>query len=114
MAQTRITSNTVARQVFNNLQKNLGAMQKLQEQMSSQKQLNRPSDSPTGTVASLRLRSNIDRIDQYSRNVDDGFGWLGLADAALQGISDQMIRTTTLVLPAKIARRVLRTRPGSR
>jgi len=79
----RITQQTLTSGVMNNLQTNLGRMARLQEQLSSGKAIAKPSDSPTGTVSSLRLRSDIRRSDQLARNADDGMGWLATADSAL-------------------------------
>ena len=59
------------------LQRTMARGQKIQEQISSGKQLTRPSDSPTGTVTSLQLRGEVRATQQYSRNADDGLGWLG-------------------------------------
>ncbi len=79
----RITQRTVSSTMLNGLQTNLGKMQKLQEQLSTGKQVSRPSDSPVKTVEALQLRSTIRRTEQYVRNADDGLSRLGTADAAL-------------------------------
>ena len=48
-----------------------------QEQLSTGRIINRPSDSPTGTNDAMRLRAELARPQQYARNADDGIGWLG-------------------------------------
>ena len=79
----RITQRTIATSTLGNLQSNLQRMQKLQEQLSSGKQINRPSDSPGGTISALRFRSDIRRTEQHIRNAQDGLDWLSTADVAL-------------------------------
>ena len=79
----RITQRTLTSSTLGNLQANLAKMQRLQEQMSSGRSLQKPSDSPTGTVSSLRLRSDVRRSEQLTRNAQDGLGWLGAADTTL-------------------------------
>jgi flagellar hook-associated protein 3 FlgL len=79
----RITQRTLTTSTLGNLQKNLAKMQRLQEQMSSGRSLQKPSDSPTGTVSALRLRSDVRRSEQLTRNAQDGLGWLGTADTTL-------------------------------
>lgn len=79
----RITQRTVAQTALGGLQGNLNRMQQLQEQLSSGRKLNRPSDSPVDTVQAMRLRGDQARTEQYQRNADDGLGWLGTADAVL-------------------------------
>lgn len=79
----RVTQRSLSDRVGRNLQSNLGNLARLQEQLSSGRLISRPSDSPTGTVAALRLRSEVRRTEQYARNADDGKAWLGRADTAL-------------------------------
>jgi flagellar hook-associated protein 3 FlgL len=79
----RITQRSVSNTMMSGLQSNLGRLQKLQEQLSSGKQMSRPSDSPVKTVEALQFRSTIRRTEQYVRNADDGLAQLGAADAAL-------------------------------
>jgi flagellar hook-associated protein 3 FlgL len=83
MAGIRITQRTLNSAVLGNLQGNLDRMQKLQEQLSSGKQIRRPSDSPANTVSALRYRADIRRSEQLQRNASDGLGWLGTADTSL-------------------------------
>jgi flagellar hook-associated protein 3 FlgL len=80
----RITQRTVSNTMLNGLQANMGRMQKLQEQLSSGKQVSRPSDGPVQTVESMQFRSGIRRTEQYVRNADDGLAMLGTTDTALQ------------------------------
>jgi flagellar hook-associated protein 3 FlgL len=79
----RITQRTVSNTMLAGLQSNLGRMQKLQEQLSSGKEVSRPSDSPVKTVEAMQFRSGIRRTEQYVRNADDGLALLGVTDAAL-------------------------------
>jgi flagellar hook-associated protein 3 FlgL len=94
----RVTQKTIAQSTLGNLQGNLRKMQRLQEQLSSGKQINRPSDSPGGTVSALRFRADIRRIEQQVRNAQDGKDWLGTADTALTGSLDIMRRARDLTL----------------
>jgi flagellar hook-associated protein 3 FlgL len=84
--------------VLANLQASLQRVQGLQERLSSGKAVAKPSDSPEGTVAALRLRADIRRSEQLSRNADDGLGWLGTADNTLTSALDVVRRTRELVL----------------
>jgi flagellar hook-associated protein 3 FlgL len=80
------------------LQNNLTKMGRLQEQLSSGKLINRPSDSPTGTISSLQLRSEIRSLEQYARNAEDGIGWLGTIDTTLTSSLAQVRRVRDLTL----------------
>ncbi|HVW32750.1 MAG TPA: flagellar hook-associated protein FlgL [Acidimicrobiia bacterium] len=79
----RITSRGLATTSLAGLQANLQRLQDTQAKLSSGKAIQRPSDSPTGTMAALRLRADVDRYDQLDRNAADGLARLGTADNAL-------------------------------
>ena len=98
MATTRITQRTVSTTLMHGLQSNLTRMQKLQEQLSSGKQISRPSDSPVQTVEAMQFRAGIRRTEQYVRNADDGMALLGTADAALTDALSMTRRVRELVL----------------
>jgi flagellar hook-associated protein 3 FlgL len=94
----RVTQRNLNDQVSRNLQRNVTALGKLQNQLSSGKQISRPSDSPTGTVSALALRAEIRRAEQLRRNADDGLGWLGTADTTLTQALDSIRRVRDLAL----------------
>jgi len=80
---TRITHTTVQRSTLANLQANLAAAAKLQNQMSSGKKISVPSDDPSGAHDLLRLRADQRANAQHQRNVADGDAWLSTVDTAL-------------------------------
>jgi flagellar hook-associated protein 3 FlgL len=94
----RITQRTVSNTMQAGLQANLGRMQRLQEQLSSGKQVSRPSDSPVKTVEAMQFRSGIRRIEQYVRNASDGLALLGTTDAVLTDSLNMTRRARELVL----------------
>ena len=55
----------------------------LQDEASSLKRLRKPSDAPGDVVSAMSLHADVDRNDQYSRNISDARAWLGNADNAL-------------------------------
>ena len=95
---SRVTDRSIHTQVLANLQRSIAKGSKIQEQLSSGKQINRPSDSPTGTVASMQLRGELRAHQQYVRNADDGIGWLSTADSTLSDASSVVTRARNLVL----------------
>jgi flagellar hook-associated protein 3 FlgL len=94
----RVTQHTIATNSLANLQTNLGRVSQLQEQMTSGRVINRPSDSPTGTVSALGLRGEIRTTEQYSRNANDAVSWLGTQDTTLTSINDVLQRVRVLTL----------------
>jgi flagellar hook-associated protein 3 FlgL len=80
---TRVTQASIASSTLANLQQSLGRISRTQEQMSSGRVLNRPSDSPTGTVSALQLRGQVAATEQHAANARSGLDLLGAADSAL-------------------------------
>jgi flagellar hook-associated protein 3 FlgL len=83
----RVTESSIHTRVLANLQRSLANGDKILEQMSSGKQINRPSDSPTGTVSSMQLRTESRANERYARNADDGLGWLDTVENTLASTS---------------------------
>jgi flagellar hook-associated protein 3 FlgL len=96
----RVTQHSLSMNSLANVQASLNRAAKLQEQMSSGKLINRPSDSPTGTVTSLSLRSQISAQEQYAANAQDGAAWLGTLDTTLQSVNTGLQRVRDLAVQA--------------
>ena len=73
----------IANQVVSNLSKNLNVFSKMQTKMSTGREINKPSDNPSGTVKDLSYRSRLAEVEQFSRNVFEGQNWLTSVDSAL-------------------------------
>lgn len=94
----RVTQRTVTQTMMGGLQANFERLQKIQEQLSSGKQISRPSDGPVQTAEAMQFRSQIRRAEQYVRNADDGLAMLGTADTALTSSLDMTRRARDLTL----------------
>lgn len=102
-ADFRIAHGSLARRSLENLRSNLARLASAQDEVSSMKKLRRPSDSPVDTVSAMRLRSDLGRNDQISRNLDDAMGWLGVADNAMTTAIEQLNRVRDLTIQARNA-----------
>jgi flagellar hook-associated protein 3 FlgL len=94
----RITQRSISNTMLSGLQSNMGRLQKLQEQLSSGKEVSRPSDNPVKTIEAMQFRSGIRRTEQYARNADDGLALLGTTDAALTDSLNMTRRVRDLTL----------------
>lgn len=97
---SRVTNQTMAQTAQRNLQSNLARLAELQDQASSRKAINRPSDDPAAAADSLRVRADLRATEQYGRNIDDGDAWLTTLDAALGSTTDVLGRAHELTLRA--------------
>ena len=94
----RVTQRSITATVMKGLQANQTRMQQIQEQLSSGRQVNRPSDSPVKTVEAMQFRGTLSRTEQYIRNAEDGIAVLGTADTVLTKGLDMVRRARDLTL----------------
>lgn len=94
----RITQNAMNRTQMAGLNTSLARLQQTQEQLTTGKRLNRPSDDPVGTVSAMRFRGEQRQLEQFGENITDGRARLTTADDALTQATSvvQSIRTQAL------------------
>jgi flagellar hook-associated protein 3 FlgL len=98
MTTARITQRQSVATPLAALQLGMSRLAKSQEKMSTGRNINRPSDSPTGTNDAMRLRAALAAKAQYSANAQDGASWLGNADSTLTSMLDEVRRARDLVV----------------
>ncbi len=80
----RITNNMMINNTSMNINNNKINFMYTNSQMSSQKKISRPSDDPVIAIRSLRLRTSLSQITQYSKkNIPDAWTWLETTETAL-------------------------------
>ncbi len=94
----RITQRAVTQTALLGLNTNLSAVTKLQQQLTSGKQISTASDSPTGTNKAMLVRQDQNAALQYSRNVTDGQSWLTETDSRLQSVVEHVHRVRALTI----------------
>jgi flagellar hook-associated protein 3 FlgL len=89
----RITQKAVALTSLQGLNRNLDSLGKLQNQLTSGRLINAPSDSPSGTNRAMQTRSEQPAVAQQGRNISDAKSWLEQTDSTLR----TMLETTRRV-----------------
>jgi flagellar hook-associated protein 3 FlgL len=97
---TRITNGMLQRTVLSDIQAAAEKLSRTQQQLSSGKQLTRPSDDPFATSRALLYRNELESSAQYKRNIDDASAWQTTTDSALSQINDFGQRARELVVQA--------------
>lgn len=95
---TRVTQNMLTQRSLTAVDGSLAKMSAAQEQMTTGRKINRPSDDPTGTATAMRARASIAEQQQYQRNGQDGLAWLSVIDTTVQSMSTQVTKAYTLAL----------------
>lgn len=101
MSVTRITQNSLTATMLAGLQTTMSQMQQSQVEIATGRQINKPSDNPTGTLVSLQLASSQARTNQYSANIQSGLSWLGVTDSTLTSMVSQVQSIRSLVVQAQ-------------
>ena len=94
----RITQRAVALTSLQGLNRNLDAVGKLQQQLTSGRLINAPSDSPTGTNRAMQTRADQAATAQQTRNIGDAKSWLEQTDSTLQEMLDTARRVRDLTV----------------
>ncbi len=95
---TRVTLETFVNSTLTSVQKSTSNMSKLQEQISTGKKINRPSDDAAGTRKILSLRSDGLRLDQYASNIQTATSALSYNESTLNTVADALQRITELTM----------------
>jgi flagellin-like hook-associated protein FlgL len=94
----RITQRAVALTSLQGLNRNLDAVGKYQQQLTSGRLINAPSDSPTGTNRAMQTRADQAAAAQQARNIGDAKSWLEQTDSTLQEMLDTARRVRDLTV----------------
>ncbi|MEK0290463.1 flagellar hook-associated protein FlgL [Caldifermentibacillus hisashii] len=94
----RVTQSMLSNNMLRNLSNNYNKMGKLQDQLTTQKRITRPSDDPVVAMLGLGYRDSLNKVQQYSRNISEATNWLDSTDDAIsQGVKVlQRIRELTV------------------
>jgi flagellar hook-associated protein 3 FlgL len=95
---SRYTQRLMVDRSLASVQAGLSRLARTQEQLTTGRVINRPSDSPTGTNSAMRLRSETAMQTQYARNADDGLAWLGQIDSTVTSMLDSVNKARDLAL----------------
>lgn len=96
----RITNKVLVRGYLNDLSTNLENMRKMQQQLSSGKEISRPSDDPFRVARTMELQTGIALNDRYQKNIDEGKGWLDTTETAIGQMGDVLNRIRDLTVQA--------------
>lgn len=96
----RVTSGMMSMQTLSNLNRNYGNMIDMQNQISTGRKINKPSDDPVGVTYALRYRAELASNEQFQSNTDNAISWLDATDANMQQALDVMQRLKELTVQA--------------
>lgn len=96
----RVTQSMMSTQLLRNLNLNMNRMDTWQNQLSTTKRINKPSDDPVGISYTMRYRSEIGATEQYEKNVNSAISWLENTDTTLGQVGDIFHKVRVLTTQA--------------
>lgn len=92
----RVGTNSFFQSVQQNISRLSGDLQKLNEEVASEKKINRPSDDPIGLVDAMQTKTALAQFDQYGKNVQNSQSWADLTESALSQTLDLVTQAKQL------------------
>ncbi|GKV69402.1 flagellar hook-associated protein 3 [Sporosarcina sp. NCCP-2716] len=93
----RVTQSMLSNNMLRNLTSSYNKMGKLQEQINTGKKVTRPSDDPIVVMRGLGYGMDVNKVDQFQKNLTQVNNWLDSSDDALDGVGSAIHRATDLV-----------------
>lgn len=93
----RVTNRGTVNTYMSGMQKNLNELQKLNNQMNTQKQINKVSDDPYNAVKVMNMKTEIEDLERFNYNCDEITGWLDVTDDSLDRIGNVVKDIKTLL-----------------
>lgn len=96
----RVTQSMLSNNMLRNLSSSYERLSKYQDQISTGKKVNRPSDDPVVVMKGISYRTDLSEVQQYKRNFSEAYNWIENTDAALDNAGQALQRIRELVVEA--------------
>lgn len=96
----RVTINQLNRSMQHVLNDRYSDLCNLQEQLSTGRRLNRPSDDPVDVANSLKLGTKLTEYEQFKKNINDGLSFMNVTGTAMESMNTLLQRTRELAIQA--------------
>ena len=96
----RVTQSMLSNNMLRNLNTSYSKMSKLQDQINSGRKFARPSDDPVAAVKGMDYRVQLDKIGQFTRNINEMKSWVDTTDSSLSDVTSALTRVQELVTQA--------------
>ena len=96
----RITNNMLTTNFMYNYSNALTRVTDLQQQISSGKAINKPSDDPVKAVRSLKFYTSLSTNSIYTQNANDAISWMKTSESSVSNVVSDMTTIKTLLTQA--------------
>lgn len=96
----RVTQSMLSNNMLRNLNNSYSKIGKLQDQLTTGRKFTRPSDDPVSTIKGMNYRTELNKADQFTRNINTVNTWLDTTDDALNQVGSALQRVKELIVQA--------------
>ncbi|MFG3431265.1 MULTISPECIES: flagellar hook-associated protein FlgL [Lysinibacillus] len=96
----RVTQSMLSSNMLRNLNTSYSKMSKYQNMLDSGSKISRPSDDPVVAVKGMGYRIDLDKNQQYQRNIREANTWLDSTDESLDQVGAALKRVKELIIQA--------------
>ncbi len=97
---SRITDIIKNDRMVHNLNRHQMDLNKIENQLSTSKKIQNPSDDPSAATNQMYFRTRIEELDQFEMNIGEGRARLNLVDGELSSVTDILQRVRVLAVQA--------------
>jgi flagellar hook-associated protein 3 FlgL len=94
----RVTNNMLIDRTMYYMNNNLNRLQKVQDQLSTGKKIEVPSDDPVVAAKALQLRTDVSQVEQFKKNATDAYSWMDTTEGTLSNLTDILQRARELAV----------------
>lgn len=96
----RVADTSLSQAITSQLNQQESSIAALEEQVSSGRSLNKPSDNPAAVTQVLQLSSQASQLTSWQANAQTATSWLGMGNNALNSVLANIQSARTLLLQA--------------
>lgn len=97
----RVTQLMLTNNSLRNVSKSYDRLGVYQEQLSTGKKIQRPSDDPVVAMKGMYYRTSLTEIEQYQRNLSEVYTWMDNSESGLDHTTQVLQRVRELVVQGK-------------
>ncbi|WP_010175124.1 flagellar hook-associated protein FlgL [Bacillus coahuilensis] len=94
----RVTQGMLAGNSLSNISNSYNRLGQIQDQLATGKKITKPSDDPVVAMKGMYYRSNLTQIEQYKRNLSEGYLWLESSESAIEQANQGLQRVRELTV----------------
>ncbi|QBK25341.1 flagellar hook-associated protein FlgL [Ureibacillus thermophilus] len=96
----RVTQSMLSNNMLRNLSNSYAKIGKYQDQITTGRKFTRPSEDPVATVKGMSYRTDLNKTEQFTRNLQTVNTWLDTTDDALDQVGNALQRVKELIVQA--------------